>query len=117
MKVRYIGDPKDNFAGPPVIVYFGEVFRKGEWTPLDENDAETATLRTKIIGNGTFEVDAKGAENAPEAAGFDDAVADEKKRHRQTLKDRGVSVSNNATLEALREKVAATDGLSAEEAE
>ena len=117
MKVRYIGDPKDNFAGPPVIVYFGEVFQNGQWVTLDDKDPQGATLRSKLAGNGTFEIDGKDADNAPEAAGFDDAVADEKKRHRQTLKDRGVSVSNNATLEALREKVAATDGLSAQEAE
>lgn len=117
MKVRYIGDPKDNFAGPSTIDYFDHSFTKGEWIEVDDNDPETAKLRAKLPGNGTFQVDAKDAENAPEAVNFDDAVAEEKKRHRQTLKDRGVSVSNNATLEALREKVAATDGLSAQEVE
>lgn len=53
MEARFIGDPKDDFAGPKVINMYGVSFVKDAWTPLGDMKPEYVA---KLEWNSHFEV-------------------------------------------------------------
>ncbi|MBB03966.1 MAG: hypothetical protein CML03_00330 [Pseudooceanicola sp.] len=61
MQARFIGDPRNDGAGPEGIVLWGHAFRKGEWTAV-----ENAELFARLEKNNHFETrKASVAEPAP----------------------------------------------------
>lgn len=51
MRARFIGDPRDNFSGAEEFVFFGTLFRKGEWRDVGEEELP------RLIGHSHFEVE------------------------------------------------------------
>jgi hypothetical protein len=72
MKVKYVGDPRDGFAGPEQITHLGVTFKKGAWTTI----ADDHEFAGKFRNNETFVVqgaldhdgDGKKGGSAPKAA-------------------------------------------------
>ncbi len=61
MRVRFIGDPNDNFSGPDHLKCWGVEFVKGEWTEVeDERFARHSHFETKASRQP------RGAKEAPE---------------------------------------------------
>ena len=60
MRARFIGDPRDNFSGAEEFVFFGTLFRKGEWRDVGEEELP------RLIGHSHFEVQETVPEPTPE---------------------------------------------------
>jgi len=55
VRVRFVGDPADDFSGPTNVSMFGQDFEKGEFTTIED-----PTLIRKLRGHSHFEVEGEG---------------------------------------------------------
>jgi hypothetical protein len=98
MRVRYIGDPSDQFAGPLGIEEGGMTFLKGQWATVDDDHARAEKFRN----NPTFEV--KGDDRPALAAPKPDPEA-ELTELREALDARGLSYTEREKAPALRSRL------------
>lgn len=52
VKVKFIGDPKDGFAGPERITVFGHPFRKNRYVDTPEDVAKRAATHPHFVVKG-----------------------------------------------------------------
>tara|TARA_X000001316_G_C922179_1_gene37076 strand:+ start:1176 stop:1571 length:396 start_codon:yes stop_codon:yes gene_type:complete len=88
MQARFIGDPRNDGAGPEGIVLWGHAFRKGEWTSVENTE-----LFARLENNNHFETrTGKAAKSAPEPV--KEADPDLEIPHRGETKEEGKIPAN-----------------------
>lgn len=114
MKVKYVGDPNDDFSGPRKLTVGGRTFIKDE-----EVDVPQGTLHNKLLGHNHFEVEGR---KEPVVEGEEDVVEEEVVVHtipecKAILDDRKVKYCEDASLEDLQALVEANGGFPEPEGE
>lgn len=99
-KVRFIGDPNDDYSGPSRMPWRGHTFVKGEFIDVPQSVADAALRHTHFEVEGATVADTETAiaRNMTE------------QEIRDLLDQRGVIYTKNAKHEKLLELLAASEG-------